>query len=75
MHAPSAPSYADVMSAVNQNNVNQPLGTNQEKQQFRHRKQSTRLFGKSMTGKDNITQLLAANVNLVVAGVAKAATD
>ena len=75
MHAHSAPSYADVMSAVTQNNVNQPLGTNQEKQQFRHRKQSTRLFGKSMTGKDNITQLLAANVNLVVAGVAKAATD
>ena len=75
MHAPSAPSYADVMSAVNQNNVNQPLGTNPEKQQIRYRKQSTRLFGKSMTGKDNITQLLAANVNLVVAGVAKAATD
>ena len=75
MHAPRAPSYVDVMSAVNQNNVNQPLGTNQEKQQFRHRKQSTRLFGKSMTGKDNITQLLAANVNLVVAAVAKAATD
>ena len=70
MHAPSAPSYADVMSAVNQ-----PSGTNQEKQQFRHRKQSTRLFGKSMTGKDNITQLLAANVNLVASGVSKDATD
>ena len=43
--------------------------------QFRPRRQSTLLFGQSRTGKDNQSQLLAANVNLVASGVSKAATD
>ena len=33
------------------------------------------MFGKAKLGKDNQTQLLAANVNLVASGVSKAATD
>ena len=43
--------------------------------QFKQRRKSTLLFGQAKTGKDNQTQLLAANVNLVASGVSKAATD
>ena len=67
----SQKSYANAMAGTAQNN--QPSG--QTKPPFRPRKQSTLLFGKSKTGRDNQTQLLAANVNLVASGVSKAATD
>ena len=68
-----ATSYANAIAAGAQNNTNQPSG--QHQQPFRPRKQSTLLYGKSRTGKDNQTQLLAANVNLVASGVSKGATD
>ena len=47
---------------------------NQQFHQQKQRRSSTLLFGQSKLGKDNQTQLLAANVNLVAAGVSKAAT-
>ena len=63
-----APSYAQAMAKdTNQSGHQQPPP--------RPRKQSTLLFGKAKIGKDNQTQLLAANVNLVASGVSKAATD
>ena len=60
------PSYAEAMQKNNTEANQQPP--------FRPRRQSTLLFGQAKTGKDNQTQLLAANVNLVASGVSKAAT-
>ena len=65
--------YAEAMAARTQGNNFQPSGQNQPP--FRPRKQSNLLYGKARMGKDNQTQLLAANVNLVASGVSKAATD
>ena len=62
----NAPSYAEAMQKNNTQTGQQPS--------FRPRRQSTLLFGQAKTGKDNQTQLLAANVNLVASGVSKAAT-
>ena len=63
----NAPSYAEAMQKNNTQAGHQPPP-------FRPRRQSTLLFGQAKTGKDNQTQLLAANVNLVASGVSKAAT-
>ena len=62
-------SYAQTAQSTRQSN-NQPG----QQPPFRPRRQSTLLFGQAKTGKDNQTQLLAANVNLVASGVSKAAT-
>ena len=56
------------MHSTQQNQSNQ-------QNQFKPRRKSTLLFGQAKTGKDNQTQLLAANVNLVASGVSKAATN
>ena len=65
---PKGPTYAAAMHSTQQNQSNQ-------QNQFKPRRKSTLLFGQAKTGKDNQTQLLAANVNLVASGVSKAATD
>ena len=67
---PANTSYAQMMQ-THIPKSNQPS----QEPPFRPRKQSTLLYGKAKTGKDNQTQLLAANVNLVASGVSKAATD
>ena len=68
---PQAPTYAQTMQTGMVNNTNQ---SGQQQPPPRPRKQSTLLYGQAKTGKDNQTQLLAANVNLVASGVSKAAT-
>ena len=68
---PQAPTYAQTMQTGMVMNTNQ---TGQQPPPPRPRKQSTLLYGQAKTGKDNRTQLLAANVNLVASGVSKAAT-
>ena len=74
--APSIPSSSQSYAQVAQRPVqNQKNSQHQQSQQQKQRRSSTLLFGQSKTGKDNKTQLLAANVNLVAAGVSKAATD
>ena len=60
------PSYAEAMQKNNTETAQKPP--------FRPIRQSTLLFGQAKTGKDNQTQLLAANVNLSSSGVSKAAT-
>ena len=69
---PSEQSYAQVTQRPQYNWKNVQ---NQQFQQQNKRRSSTLLFGQSKVGKDNQTQLLAANVNLVAAGVSKGATD
>ena len=51
-------------------NTNGQIGNNNP----RSRRPSTLLFGKAKVGKDDIENILAANVNLVATGVAKDAT-
>ena len=71
---PKEKTFATVAQTEPKRDVNQ-RNTNSQNMGNRSRRPSTLLFGKAKTGKDDVENFLAANVNLVATGVAKDATS